>query len=96
MAALTYGERAQHFANPAAKSLLKLMHRKRTNLSVAVDVTKKADLLRLAEAVGPEICLLKTHIDIVEDFDQELVDRLVGLARQHDFMIFEDRKFADI
>ena len=38
----------------------------------------------------------QTHIDIVEDFDQDLVDQLVGLAVKHDFLLFEDRKFADI
>ena len=38
----------------------------------------------------------QTHIDIIEDFDQELITRLQELSRKHDFLIFEDRKFADI
>lgn len=38
----------------------------------------------------------QTHIDIVEDFDQDLVDQLTLLSKQEDFIIFEDRKFADI
>lgn len=38
----------------------------------------------------------QTHIDVVDDFDQDLVDQLTALAKRHDFMIFEDRKFADI
>ncbi|KAI9206603.1 Orotidine 5'-phosphate decarboxylase domain-containing protein [Polychytrium aggregatum] len=92
----TYAERASLHANPTAKRLLELMDRKQTNLSVAADVTSKAELLRIAEALGPYICVFKTHIDIVDDFDQDLVDRLVALAKEHDFLIFEDRKFADI
>lgn len=38
----------------------------------------------------------QTHCDIISDFDQDLVDRLVALSKSLDFQIFEDRKFADI
>ena len=72
------------------------MTRKQSNLAIAADVTTKAALLSLAEAAGPYICVLKTHIDILLDFDQEVVQSLKNLASTHDFLIFEDRKFADI
>ncbi|KAJ3302646.1 orotidine 5'-phosphate decarboxylase [Blyttiomyces sp. JEL0837] len=93
---LSYSARANNHTNPTAKRLLTLMDKKKTNLSVAVDVTSKAELLRLADVLGPYICVLKTHIDIVSDFDQDLVDQLTKLAEKHDYLIFEDRKFADI
>lgn len=92
----TYSERAKNISNACAKRLLELMDRKKTNLSVAADVTKKADLIRITNILGPYICVLKTHIDIIEDFDLELVETLKELSKKHDFMIFEDRKFADI
>ncbi|KAB5595314.1 Orotidine 5'-phosphate decarboxylase [Ceratobasidium theobromae] len=92
----TYEERIENFSNPTARGLLGIMSRKKTNLCVSVDVTTKASLLRIVEAAGPSVCVVKTHIDIVEDFDQDLVDRLQQLAEKHDFLIFEDRKFADI
>lgn len=38
----------------------------------------------------------QTHIDIVSDFDADLVAQLQALAEKHDFLIWEDRKFADI
>ncbi|KAG0303973.1 orotidine 5'-phosphate decarboxylase [Dissophora globulifera] len=91
----SYLERSKLHSNPTAKAFLELMERKKSNLSLAADVTSKAALIDLADKVGPYICLLKTHIDVVDDFDQDLVDQLTALAKKH-FMIFEDRKFADI
>jgi orotidine-5'-phosphate decarboxylase len=47
--------------------------------------------------LGPYIAVLKTHIDIIRDFDRETTaEALSALARKHDFLIFEDRKFVDI
>ncbi|KKW42898.1 MAG: hypothetical protein UY92_C0002G0015 [Candidatus Magasanikbacteria bacterium GW2011_GWA2_56_11] len=92
----TYAERALAQANPAARRLLALMEEKQTNLCVAADVTTAAELLALAERLGPEICLFKTHIDIVADFTPALTKELKALADRHQFLIFEDRKFADI
>lgn len=93
---MTYSERSLLYLNPTAQRLLKLMDRKQTNLSVAADFTKKKEILDFADKIGPYICILKTHVDIIEDFDHFFIDELKKLAKKHDFLIFEDRKFADI
>ncbi|KDQ64614.1 hypothetical protein JAAARDRAFT_145552 [Jaapia argillacea MUCL 33604] len=90
----TYAERSRNHPNPAAKLLLETIERKQTNLSVSVDVTNRKDFLAIIDVVGPFVCL--THVDIIEDFDETLVEQLVALSKKHDFLIFEDRKFADI
>lgn len=72
------------------------MERKKSNLAVSVDVTKSKDFLAIVDAVGPFVCLIKTHVDIIEDFEPLLIEELQALSSKHDFVIFEDRKFADI
>jgi uridine monophosphate synthetase len=93
---IAYQERANLVKHPLTKQLLHLMASKKTNLALSADVTRKKELLTLADAIGPEICVFKTHIDIIEDFDADLTKQLKQLASKHNFLLFEDRKFADI
>lgn len=60
----TRAERYWHARHPLAEAFLRLMARKRSNLSVAADVTTKAALLSLADTVGPYICLLKVDLEL--------------------------------
>jgi orotidine-5'-phosphate decarboxylase len=92
----TYKQRAESSSNAVAKDLLNLLERKKSNLCIAADVVKSQDLLDLANKCGPYIAVIKTHVDIIEDFTPDLTIKLSQLAKKHDFMIFEDRKFADI
>lgn len=93
---LTYEKRATYCQNPTAIKLLQLMSQKQTNLAASLDVTTKHELLELVDLLGPYVCVIKTHIDILEDFDSDTVTQLMHMANQHNFIIFEDRKFADI
>ena len=92
----TYQQRIVHCKNTIAKKLLGIMEDKKSNLAFSADVTNKEKLLNLADQIGPHICILKTHCDIIDGFDQEFYLKMRALAQKHNFLIFEDRKFADI
>jgi uridine monophosphate synthetase len=93
---LSYSERIQYCKNACGKNLLSLMDRKKTNLCVSLDCTDVNEFFSIADAVGPHICMLKTHVDIIENFDAQFVEQLIKLAQKHEFLVFEDRKYADI
>jgi len=93
---VSWKERRNAVKHSQSLRLLEIMEEKQTNLCVSADVTTDAELIKLIEAVGPFVCMVKTHIDIVSDFTPGLLDRLKALANQHNFLLFEDRKFADL
>ena len=74
----------------------KIIQEKQSRLCLSLDVTTTQEFLYLADLLGPYVCMVKTHIDILSDFSWETVVQLKRLAKKHNFLIFEDRKFADI
>ena len=93
---LTNQQRAALTSNKVARRLFELIEEKKSNLCVAIDENKKERVLEIAEQVGPSAVMVKLHCDIIDDFDLEFVNKLKTLATSHKFLVFEDRKFADI
>lgn len=74
-----------------AQKIFRLSLEKKSNLCVAVDVDTADQLLDITEKVAPYICILKTHIDAVNNVTDATIDQLKRLAKQFNFLIMEDR-----
>ena len=94
---LSYEQKLEICEHSVAQKILQISLEKKSNLIVSADVTTTQELHDLAEKVGPHIVALKTHIDIILDFDaDETILKLKDIATKHNFLLMEDRKFADI
>ena len=81
---------------PVVRKLYERVISKKTNLCVSADLTKAEDIIELAKEVGPYISVLKTHVDIINNFSSHFINTLRSIADDLGFLLFEDRKFADI
>ena len=77
-------------------SIMKSIMARKGPLCVAADVTSTSELIELVERIGPEISILKMHVDIISDFTDETIFHIKRLKMKHRFVVWEDRKFADI
>lgn len=92
-----YEEKLKNIDHPVATKLLEIALQKRSNLIASADVITTQELLDFAEVAGPHIAALKTHIDIISDFDYDkTIIPLIDIATKHNFLLMEDRKFGDI
>ncbi|XP_014206508.1 uridine 5'-monophosphate synthase [Copidosoma floridanum] len=92
----TFMARANVAKNSVTSKLFKLMSEKQTTLCLAADFTVCQEIIDLADLAGPHIAVLKIHVDIIEDFDKSFVQKIKSISKKYNFLIMEDRKFADI
>ncbi|KHJ79917.1 hypothetical protein OESDEN_20421, partial [Oesophagostomum dentatum] len=88
-------ERAKQATCPLNKKIFSLMLKKNSNLCLAIDYTESEKVLQLAEKAAPFVVAIKVHADAITDFSADFTSKLVRLANDHEFIIFEDRKFGD-
>lgn len=82
--------------NPLTDKLRAKIQEKQSNLILSLDEDNPNMFFSILEQVGSEIVMLKTHIDIMKNFDDTFLPKLLDYAKKFNFLLFEDRKFADI
>ena len=74
--------------------ILEIAIAKQSNLIASADVTTTKELLEFCRTSWATYRCLKTHIDIISDFDSDkTILPLKDLATKHNFLLMEDRKF---
>ncbi|CAP21140.1 Protein CBR-UMPS-1 [Caenorhabditis briggsae] len=88
-------ERESLTESPLNKKIISLMKNKKSNLCLAIDYTTVDQVLQMVELAGPFVLAIKLHADAITDFNEEFTKKLVTMANDMNFIIFEDRKFGD-
>ena len=91
-----WGERWKYCSNILSKEYMKLTIQKRSLLILAADKRTIHDMLILIKEVGDYVTVIKTHVDLIEDWTYSKWMQVVDLSKEKGVLLFEDRKFADI
>lgn len=84
------------FHNSNAQNLWNIVLAKKTNLAVSLDTCNILNVIILLKQIGEYICMAKIHFDIFLDVNRNSVIEIYRLAHDMNFMIMDDRKYADI
>ena len=68
---------------------------KKSLVCLAADMTSVSDLINLIKEVGPYISVLKTHVDLVQDFTQDEWKILTDLAEKYELLFTINQKDFD-
>ena len=81
--------------HPLAQKLWNIILEKRTNLCFSIDVPDDYTyFFTLINIVADKVCMIKIHPDIFTKY--EFMNELRQLALKKNFLILDDRKYADI
>lgn len=95
-AADAWGRRWSENQNIVARRYMELAVRKQSLVVLAADCSTMSGMRDLLEQVADSSIVLKTHVDLIEDWSLASWMEIAQRARDLDMLIFEDRKFADI
>ena len=79
--------------------LREIIKTKGSKICLAADVSSLEELYEIIDEVGEYICILKIHYDIISNFNENIectINKLNSYKNKFNFLIWEDRKFADI
>ncbi len=82
--------------NFGMQDLVDTANLKKTNLIVSLDICDLEYFIIALDEIADHICAVKIHYDIFTGVTEDLISRFNTLRIEKNFMVIEDRKFADI
>ena len=96
---IDYGIQVCRPMKPGTKRIVRDLHSiiatKNTKVCISIDFEDPNKIIDLLEKVGPYICMVKLHYDIIYETDR-LRSKMSELYNKYNFMLFADRKIVDI
>lgn len=77
------------------KNLLTIIKEKKTSLCLSLDVATWNIGKHILEKCAPFICMVKLHLDLIQDWNSTATTELIAMSKKHHFLIMEDCKLDD-
>jgi orotidine 5'-phosphate decarboxylase subfamily 1 len=85
------------FNNKKSQLITKIANKKKTNLILSLDIKDVNLFLGFIKYIGPYICGIKTHLDILDEINCNIFySNIEKIKETYNIIWIEDRKFADI
>jgi uridine monophosphate synthetase len=79
-----------------ASFMLSEMITKKTALCLSLDTSTWEAAKKLIHQCGEYIIMVKTHVELYQDYNDNFESEIKELAKQYHFFIMEDRKLSDV
>lgn len=80
--------------------LRSIIREKKSKVCISIDFNDPDDILNMLDLVGPYICMVKLHYDLIyfnlDTSPSTFSKKLATLVKKHNIMVFADRKIVDI
>lgn len=86
-------------SHPVKDRLIQISTEKKSNLILSADISDPVELLNMIRQVCPYVVAVKLHLDLISWVGLKPNDFEIAIAKlkmRHNFLVIEDRKFADI
>ena len=77
-------------------SIRNIIKLKKSNICVSLDYNRCKDIIDAIQILKNNIVMVKIHCDIIEDFNNEFIEKVTQMCLKYKIFIIEDRKFGDI